>query len=75
MFIDVPKQLDSDVLAGNNTSNLTDLAQILKRTETKAGFRIIMGEDKTSILVAGEDGYIYLIKTDENYYVSAPWHD
>lgn len=61
------------MLSGNNTSNLTDVAQSLKRPETKAGFQIIMDEDKTSILVAGEDGYVYLVKTDENYDISAPW--
>lgn len=32
-----------------------------------------MDEDKSSILVSGEDGYIYLVKTDENYDLSAPW--
>lgn len=73
MFKKVPETLGEDVLSGDNKSNLTDVAQTLKRPETKAGFRVIMDEDKTSILVSGEDGYIYLVKTDENYDVSAPW--
>lgn len=73
MFIKVPKKLDGDVLSGDNKSNLTDVAKTLKRPDTKAGFRVIMDEDKTSILVSGEDGYIYLVKTDENYDFSAPW--
>lgn len=31
-----------------------------------------MDEDKTSIIVPGKDGYIYLVSTDDEYDVSAP---
>ncbi|KAH8892220.1 hypothetical protein GQ53DRAFT_864074 [Thozetella sp. PMI_491] len=37
------------------------------------GYRLIMDGAKTSILVAGTDGYIYLVDTKENYDETAPW--
>lgn len=66
----------SDKLGGDNvgsqTPTITDVASGLKEPQTNVGFRVIMDEDKTSILVSGEDGYIYLVKTAENYDVSSP---
>ena len=50
----------------NLTANISD-------HQPNTGFRIIMDYNKTSILVSGKDGYIYLIESNEQYDTSSPW--
>lgn len=68
----------SGKLDGADKANVTSqidavAANFTNSHGTKVGFRIIMDEDKTSILVSGQDGHIYLVGTDELYDVSSPW--
>lgn len=52
---------------------LTDVASNVRTPNTKTGYRVIMDYEQTSILVSGHDGFIYLVKSDERYDLSAPW--
>ena len=72
VFKQVTKQLGGDT-ADKQKPNLTDVASRLSRPDSKAGFRIIMDEDKSSILVSGTDGHIYLVDSKQNYDMTAPW--
>lgn len=58
---------------GTQALKLTDLASRVREPHTKTGYRIIMDYDQTSILVSGQDGYIYLVKSEQKYDLSAPW--
>lgn len=51
---------------------MTD-SRAVEIAESKVGFRLIMDDDKSSVLVTGTDGYIYLANTKENYDFSSPW--
>jgi hypothetical protein len=63
-----------DKLATNEKPKIKNIAKKLKSgTPNKEGFRILMDADETSILVAGEDGYIYFAEKTEGYDLSAPW--
>ena len=55
------------------TPPIRDVAATLDDHQPKTGFKIIMDYNKTSILVSGKDGYIYLVEAGENYDTSAPW--
>lgn len=73
VFDTVSGKLDGADIA-NVTPQINDVAANLTSNHgTNVGFRIIMDEDKTSILVSGQDGHIYLVGTDELYDVSSPW--
>jgi len=48
-------------------------ARLHQNTSNNLGFRVIMDEDKSSILVSGRDGYVYLTTSEQNYDLSAPW--
>jgi hypothetical protein len=65
------QKLGTDI--ANVKPMISDVAANLTTPNSNIGFRIIMDEDKSSILVSGEDGYIYLVGTDEKYDLSSPW--
>lgn len=50
-----------------------DDTRALQIAQSKVGFRLIMDDDKSSILVTGKDGFIYLASTDQKYDFSSPW--
>ncbi|KAL7911957.1 hypothetical protein GGI35DRAFT_492031 [Trichoderma velutinum] len=72
VFNDVIKKFGRD-LVGTSMPTSTDVAGKMTPAKGRAGFRIVMDKSKTSILVSGKDGYIYLVHTDEEYDISSPW--
>lgn len=72
MFEQVTNRLGGDT-AEKLKPNLTDSVSRLPSPDNKAGFRIIMDQDKSSILVSGTDGHIYLVDSKQNYDMTAPW--
>lgn len=72
MFKQVTNRLGGDT-AEKLKPNLTDAVSRLPSPNSKAGFRIIMDQDKSSILVSGTDGHIYLVDSKQNYDMTAPW--
>lgn len=73
VFSAVSENLDGADIA-NVTPQINDVAaNLTSKHGSNVGFRIIMDEDKTSILVSGQDGHIYLVGTDEQYDTSSPW--
>ena len=53
---------------------LNDVAATIQPPNNDTGFRLIMDYDKTTVLVAGKDGYIYLVPANDiQNDVSAPW--
>jgi len=71
VFATVNKQLGGDY--GNITTNITNATSTLRPPDSKAGFKVIMDQKKTSVLASGKDGYIYLVETTQNYDLSSPW--
>ncbi|KAH8890636.1 hypothetical protein GQ53DRAFT_765831 [Thozetella sp. PMI_491] len=71
VFIPVTEELKNDI--ANETFQITDIASKIEQKNNTIGFRIIMDVTRKSILVAGEDGYIYLVDTRGKYDLSAPW--
>ncbi|KAI1817053.1 hypothetical protein GGS20DRAFT_535201 [Poronia punctata] len=69
----VTKKVGRDL--ANNIPKIRDVAATLKppKPTNNAGYRVIMDQDKTSILVSGRDGHVYLVSTSEAYDLSAPW--
>lgn len=45
----------------------------IKIPETKAGYRLITDKDRSHILVAGSDSFVYLVDNNESYDYTAPW--
>lgn len=50
-----------------------NVSTTLSPTKAKTGYRLIVDEDQTSIVVAGKDGFVYLASSDQKYNISAPW--
>lgn len=48
-------------------------ANLTSNNGNNTGFTIVMDEDKSSLLVSGTDGGIYLVGTKESYDLSSPW--
>ena len=71
MFSAVIKDAGGDSLA--SAPNINDVSARLKPSGVKEGFRIVMDRSQTSILVSGNNGNIYLARTEEQYDLSAPW--
>lgn len=71
IFADVAQARGTDFITDNVA--IPDVAADIEPDQSKTGFRIIMDHERTSILVAGNDGYIYLAPSEANYDVSAPW--
>lgn len=61
----------TDISTKNET--IEDVASTLAEHQSKTGFRLIMDQDKSSILVSGKDGYVYLVDSSEQYDASSPW--
>jgi hypothetical protein len=61
-------------LAANSPPKLNNVAARLHSSvKGGEGFRIVMDEKETSILVSGTDEYVYLAEKKEGYDLSAPW--
>ncbi|KAI3323015.1 DUF862-domain-containing protein [Xylariaceae sp. AK1471] len=68
----VPEVVGCDV--ASMTSNINDIAANLTQPATdNFGYRIIMDQNKTTVLVSSRDGYIYLVPNDAEYDINAPW--
>jgi len=68
----VPLAVGGDI--ANIKPNITDVsARLTHNTTNNLGFKVIMDEARTSILVSGRDGFIYLVDTESGYDVSSPW--
>lgn len=71
VFNSVTTDVRSDI--ADLTPNISDVSANVTKPQGDSGFRVIMDEDKTLILVSGEDGHIYLVETSEQYDLSSPW--
>ncbi|KAK3302880.1 uncharacterized protein B0T15DRAFT_559308 [Chaetomium strumarium] len=68
----VPLAVGGDI--ANIKPNITDVsAGLIQNITNNMGFKVIMNEDRTSILVSGKDAFVYLVDTQEAYDVSSPW--
>ncbi len=68
----VPLEVGGDI--ANIKPNISDVAKKLSHNTTNnMGFKMIMDEAKSSILVSGKDGFIYLADAASGYDVSSPW--
>lgn len=50
-----------------------NVSQSLTPKVGNTGYRVIVDHGQTSIVVAGKDGGVYLVASDERYDLSAPW--
>ncbi|KAH8896306.1 hypothetical protein GQ53DRAFT_819421 [Thozetella sp. PMI_491] len=52
--------------------NISNHAANMENLDDKFGYRVIMSEDQTGIVVADPDGYIFLVNVTEEFDMSAP---
>lgn len=75
------KNIITDVIKKSNgedvsvyPAKLNDVSQSLNQPKGQnAGFRLVMDRGGDSILVSGQDGFVYLVDRTKDYDLSAPW--